>query len=337
MGAFLNFRIPDFPRGAILATVLFSVGLLAAFPEAPFGWVWLIIVALSFIVWGIGSGLVGPLGSNEITGPRELAHQDEQNRPSADFIALINAITAQGKANREEERREDRSKQFRELTTIVLLALTVVGIFRQIDEMAKVYKPIRDQAKAAVDQADAAKIQAEVARAQADANKEAAIIAHENVVAAERAWVGPNGATIDQPPTMGSDVRIHISYQNTGREPARGFVPNAEIFVAAQNDMGAALERISDNVINCKSRQPMEGQQVVYPTTGFGGNQLNPVLDKSLVNDSLVKGDSIIVVPGCFVYETFGKPHHSAFCFFFKVGLSVQPNLNFCIGGSDAD
>jgi hypothetical protein len=338
-GAFLKFQIPDFPRGTLLATILFSVGLLIAFPEVPLGWAWLIILAAAFIVWGVGSGLVGPLGTDEVAGPDEQEPTDEgeQPRPSADFAALIKTIAAQGRANRDEERREDRSKQFREWTTIVLLALTVVGIFRQIDEMVKVYKPIRDQAKAAVDQAEAAKIQAQGAKAQADTAKEAAVTAHDNIVAAERAWVGPNGGTIEQAPAIGVDVRLHILYQNTGREPARGFVPTTDPFIATANDMGSATVRIFKNLSDCRNKQPQEGLEVVYPSTGFGGNQLNPVVDKSLVDDSVVKGDSVIFVPGCFVYETFGKAHHSAFCFYFKAGATVPPNLNFCIGGSDAD
>jgi hypothetical protein len=93
--------------------------------------------------------------------------KSDQLGPSADFAALIDAITAEGRAYRKEEQREDRGKKFREWITIVLIALTFGAVSLQVHEMIKVYEPIREQAKAATDQAAAATIQAETEKRSA--------------------------------------------------------------------------------------------------------------------------------------------------------------------------
>jgi hypothetical protein len=85
--------------------------------------------------------------------------------PSADIAALIDAQSRQADADRKERYREDRGRSFREWATIVLLFLafgaTVVQaiIFHgQLDEMRKVYGPVKDSADAAKNSADTARI-----------------------------------------------------------------------------------------------------------------------------------------------------------------------------------
>src|ERR1035438_7228730 len=63
--------------------------------------------------------------------------------------ALINAIHAEGRANRKEEKREDRGKKFIDgitlvvlICTLVALVLTYFAIRKQVDEMKRVYDPI---------------------------------------------------------------------------------------------------------------------------------------------------------------------------------------------------
>jgi hypothetical protein len=53
-----EFRIPDFQLGALMATVLLSVGALLAFPDIPYGFVWEILAVVSIIVWALGARLV---------------------------------------------------------------------------------------------------------------------------------------------------------------------------------------------------------------------------------------------------------------------------------------
>jgi hypothetical protein len=91
---------------------------------------------------------------------------NEPNRPSSDFAALIDAIAAEGRAYRAEEQSEDRSKKFRDWITIGLLVATTAGIYWQISEMIKVYGPIKDGAEAAKTQAGAAAGQVTVMQGQ---------------------------------------------------------------------------------------------------------------------------------------------------------------------------
>jgi hypothetical protein len=127
----------------------------------------------------------------EITADKEeRTHgNDYQNGPSADFVALIETITAEGRAYRKEEQREDRGKKFREWVTIILIGMTFGAVCYQVYEMIKVYEPIKDQAKAATEQATAAGIQAENA-------KQSVATARDSMIAAQRAWVGPISASI---------------------------------------------------------------------------------------------------------------------------------------------
>jgi hypothetical protein len=178
-----EFRIADFPRGVLFTAILFSVAWLAAFPDVPYVWVWGLIVTVSVVTWVLGSGWVGSRNIDQPTEPS--AATGMSHLPSADFAALIDAINAQGQANRQEERAEDRGKKRREWLTIGLLLGTVALLRNQVEEMKKVYDPIKGQADAAVIQAEAAKTQGAVAKTQADAAIETAKAARENTIAAE--------------------------------------------------------------------------------------------------------------------------------------------------------
>ncbi len=183
--------------------------------------------------------------------------------------------------------------------------------------------PIRDQAKAALEQAEVA--------------KEATIAARDATVISSRAWIGPTGATIDKEPTRGSDIKIEITYTNSGKQPGIGFSPTGAPVIMDINDIDGILNVINKNISDCTYAATVPGGQVVYPTTGFSGKQQHFIIKKEEVDDGLIAGTKAIFVPGCFTYETFGEAHHSAFCFFYRKGLTIIPNLNFCTGGSYAN
>jgi hypothetical protein len=52
----LNFRIPDFPLGALFATIVVAVVLLFAFPTLPFRWRWVAAAAFGALAWVLGAG-----------------------------------------------------------------------------------------------------------------------------------------------------------------------------------------------------------------------------------------------------------------------------------------
>lgn len=63
-------------------------------------------------------------------------------KPSNDMLALIEAIKREGNSFRQEEVREERAKNVREWTTIILVGCTLVAVCWQVFEMIKVYAPI---------------------------------------------------------------------------------------------------------------------------------------------------------------------------------------------------
>ena len=110
--------------------------------------------------------------------------KEEAQPLSADFAALIHTIVNEGSAYRAEEKREDSAKQFREWLTIVLLACTLFAIGWQVNEMVRVYEPIKTQADA--------------------------------LLAAQRAWIGPFDTNLAGG-LVGQGIMANVDYGNSGR------------------------------------------------------------------------------------------------------------------------
>jgi hypothetical protein len=106
----LEFHIPDLPRGMLLATIFFAVAWLAAFPDVPYAWVWGLIIGAGIVTWVMGSSWMRPRDASQPVRPP--SGFDEPHRPSADFAALIDAITAQGQANRQESNQKTGRRHF---------------------------------------------------------------------------------------------------------------------------------------------------------------------------------------------------------------------------------
>lgn len=260
--------------------------------------------------------------------------KNDQRSPSADFAALIDAVKKEGIAYRKEEQREDRSKKFREWTTIVLIALTFVAICWQVHEMIRVYGPIKEQA-------DAAQKAANAAKAQADSMSQQTASSAQAIIGSQRAWVGPQNAAFGAEPTIGKAIDVTIQYQNTGREPALAFRYFADLFsaTAAQQTDGTVEKALSQYLNACKANKEWAGGSVIYPITGgFGGGYtLNVKTKDDFVDEAMTKGDTLAILRGCFLYQTFNTPHHSYFCFFYKQGQTKIQNLNICSTGHYAD
>jgi hypothetical protein len=166
-------------------------------------------------------------------GPEERHREDnKRNGPSADFAALINAIAAEGQANRAEEKREDRGKSFRDWLTLAFVIATTAGVFYQAhifaeqrDEMhtaseqtEQLIKTNAKLAEIASQQASAAVKQAEATDKEASAMGQSADVARDTMIAANRAWVGPRNASLEGAIAVGKELGVTIDYANTGRE-----------------------------------------------------------------------------------------------------------------------
>jgi hypothetical protein len=251
--------------------------------------------------------------------------QNDTGGPVVDFSALLSTIKAEGRANRAEEKREDDASNLREWLTIVLIAFTLITVGWQVNEMVKVYGPIKEQA-------DAAKISADTAIKQAE-NSERSLIQ------AQRAWVGPRNAVFAAEPVVGKPFEITITYENSGHEPAIAFISFVEAFGMKIINDREGYENIKQDMSGCRDSKQWPGGSIIYPGgSSFGsGYNLSIKTKDDFVTDGMVKGNELIIVQGCFSYKTFDQPKHSSFCYFYKQGVSKASNMNICPSGHEAD
>jgi hypothetical protein len=243
--------------------------------------------------------------------------------------ALIKTIESEGRAYRKEEQDEDRGKKRREWITIILIALTFAAVCYQVYEMIKVYEPIKEQAEASKIAADAATTQSEIATKQSE-NSERAL------VQAQRAWVGPSNVRIDGTVEIGRPISIVVDYTNSGKEPALNFVPAIDFFQStAEEDAGGAVTaKINAYFRGCKDVTSLRPGQVIFPNAG---NSFTLKTKDDFVDQSLLDGNSILIVDGCLLYKSFDVIRHTYFCYFFNNKTTKPSNLNICSTGAGAD
>ncbi len=220
---------------------------------------------------------------------RETGNNNQRNL-SADFAALIDTLGREGQANRAEEKREDSGKALREWLTLIFLIATTGGVFyqahifsQQRDEMhaasEQTAQLIENNAKlavAATEQAKAAAEQAQATDKEATALADSASVSHQNMIASERAWVGPRNASIGAI-TVAKPLDVNIEYANTGREPATDFVYTLDGFseTTEEETGGKTVQRVFNYFQGCQARAGLTLGQVVFPSTGFSSYNLN--------------------------------------------------------------
>lgn len=184
--------------------------------------------------------------------------------------------------------------------------------------------------------ADAAKVSAAASKAAAEAAATNNALEKAAEVANFRAWVGPNQSSLDAPIVKGKADGVTINYQNTGREPAQGFLYGMDLWTGTGVDQ-KSLSRQDRDVQDCMSKAPTIGTEVVYPTTGFSSYTITGKVPASSITDAVISGRDIIIIQGCFIYITANQTHHSAFCVFYRSGFSNPKQLNICNRGNYAD
>jgi len=264
------------------------------------------------------------------SGPRK----DYVSRGSiTNFSGLIDAIHYEGHANRKEERREDRGQRLRDnftitalVATLVTLGVTCVAIFQQVGEMQKVYPEIQRQS-------DFASKQAEIARAEYIAN--------------QRAWIGPTGAEITEPPMDEKQIAIRIAYYNSGKSAAGTFEYSTSHKFSKVDWLSpdaAACFALQAIKTFCMNINEYSAFHVVWPTTETSYYSMFSPADPddhsiglTRFDNDLRTGDGVFVVTGCFVYTSAPETHHTAFCYYAEPG-KVQPGaLHTCFCGNGAD
>lgn len=172
--------------------------------------------------------------------------------------------------------------------------------------------------------------------------------------AATRAWVGPFKASIRD--LNSATPSIIIDYKNSGKEPAVDFGfetsggdswaatitsrrPKDPIFkidneCMADNE-GNCATRIRKWVEACKAKQ-IEENEAVFPDAVYSYSApfaLKKAADISGPNRA-------IFFQGCFVYRssiTGSQTHHSAFCYFYRNGMSNDERMTPCPAAGYAD
>lgn len=183
---------------------------------------------------------------------------------------------------------------------------------------------------------------ADAAGKQAQAAIENAKTAQDNLVASQRAWVGPRLARSEKAPELNKETSVVIEYLNTGREPARETIHDVDAFTAtdAEDASGVVAARINSFIGRCKIKRTPTLAAVVFPTAGgLGGSAytLTRTIQDSLIDEDVINSEKKIIVSGCFVYKTIGTVHRSSFCYFFKAGKTPIEGWNICQVGNDAD
>jgi hypothetical protein len=181
---------------------------------------------------------------------------------------------------------------------------------------------------------------AEAAGKQAQAAIDSAKTAQENMVASQRAWVGPRNAKSATGPELEKDLNITIEYQNSGREPALETIFDTEAFVATNEEdvSGSVANRVNDFIGKCKIKWLPTQKGVVFPSGNTSSAyELTRTLEADSIDQAVLDGSKAIFIDGCIVYKSAGGIHRSSFCYFFNTKKTKPGNWNICSTGNDAD
>jgi hypothetical protein len=175
--------------------------------------------------------------------------------------------------------------------------------------------------------------------------KIAADDAHVALVAANRAWIGPVGATLgaipSAPPT--GDITVLLPFRNTGHEPATDasiIGGSGSISIDAPYDEIHAKEQsFEDYCFSIPAANQMASAEsiVVFPggdsNNGYNGSI---TISSDLIDWDVVYGKKYVYVHACVVYRTFGEVRHTSVCYYAQAGKTMG-RLPFCDKGNRAD
>jgi hypothetical protein len=156
-------------------------------------------------------------------------------------------------------------------------------------------------------------------------------------VAESRAWIAPANALLLDDLTIGEPFRFQIQYNNVGKEPALDVRPIYKIRPVegqqfTDNTFNSVIE--SDDI--CHNVQVAPGADVIYPDQP-GGYKLNFGVPRGWLSADIVNGKSALIIEMCFAYRTVNAVHHTAFCYFYRPGISENRQFNICTAGNHAD
>jgi hypothetical protein len=177
---------------------------------------------------------------------------------------------------------------------------------------------------------------ADAAGKQAQAAIDSAKTAQANMVASQRAWIGPRNAKSDAGPELDKTLNVTVEYQNTGREPALETIADTDIFAA--EDSTDTANRINSFIEQCKIKWTPTQKGVVFPAgPASSAYELTRAMDSGLIDQDVIDGTKFVFIDGCFNYKSAGGIHRTSFCFYFSTKKTKPSNWNICGIGNDAD
>jgi hypothetical protein len=223
-----------------------------------------------------------------------LADQDSSNDPGTrSVISPRPGWLIQGIKHKFHERRTKNNQQnsvdraatstARATWAIAVLTAVTIGVgwsqYRIFDRQLTVMQDQLKEMKSSGTQTDSLietnKKLAEAASVQAQAAKDAAITAHDNLIASQRAWISPTNFSLVAVTDARHPLQVQMTYQNVGREPARnirnnmiyGYIRNPipqEPFSWGGNPVWGTIDGISPKRM-CESVSSSVNS-VAYPT-----------------------------------------------------------------------
>jgi len=159
-----------------------------------------------------------------------------------------------------------------------------------------------------------------------------------------RAWISPIAVGLAAPIESGKPINIGLRYNNVGNLPATDLHAHFILysFQDREIDDGSAMRTISYSDV-CAGVDPWKDAEVVYPRSGGVTMtvSLKPIDSKTAeripLYDDFMSDNHTLVVQYCIAYRTIGGTHKSAFCYYYRPGVTVGIELNRCDNGNRAD
>lgn len=164
-------------------------------------------------------------------------------------------------------------------------------------------------------------------------------LTRDSMVASSRAWISPMSAGFVEAPQQGKPLKFGIQYGNPGKSPAFDVRPTYKIRSVPKssfddNSIRSSVE--SDDV--CKGVVEAAGADVIYPEQPDGYKLGFQTSEPNFINDpEIFDGRKVFLMEMCFACTTFGKLHHTSFCYFYEGGRSKANQWNICMAGNHAD
>jgi hypothetical protein len=168
--------------------------------------------------------------------------------------------------------------------------------------------------------------------------------------ATERAWIAPVRFALAAPADSDDPLKVRVSYQNVGREPARsaknwlgyGYIPLSPPLPSPANwgelPGWYASPAVQPKEI-CEHLGKIHKTSVVYPSTTIGFS-IDTTKDPALPIpvEEIKQQHAVYFVVGCFSYETVGRTRFSSFCAFLAPSAAkdfAEWGFNACPVGND--